>query len=103
MATRVFFLTRLKPGVDPAEYEQFVREQDYPVARGLPSIERYEITRLEGLALGEGEPPAGYLEVLDVTDLDSYRADVAAAELAPLWEGLLERIEIESAPYGTII
>jgi hypothetical protein len=103
MATRVFFLTRLKPGVDPDEYEEFVRVEDYPVARALPSVQRYEVTRLEGLALGEGDPPAAYLEVLDVTDLDAYRADVAAVELASLWEGLLERIEIESAPYGTIL
>ena len=44
MATRVFFLNKLKDGVDPAEYERWLVERDYPYARSLASIKRYEVT-----------------------------------------------------------
>ncbi len=33
MAQRVFFLNTLHDGVDPAEYEDWIRRVDYPVAR----------------------------------------------------------------------
>ena len=33
MAQRVFFLNRLHAGVDPPEYEDWIRRVDYPVAR----------------------------------------------------------------------
>ena len=33
----VFFLARLRQGVDPATYEQWVRDFDYPTARSIPS------------------------------------------------------------------
>jgi hypothetical protein len=72
MAQRVFFLNRLREGVDPAEYERFVREVDYPFARRLPTIQSYVVTRLEGLFEG-GEAPYDYLEVVEITELEAYR------------------------------
>ena len=76
MAQRVFFLNTLREGVDPAQYEDWIRRVDYPVARRQASIERYEVTRLEGMVSGEGAPPYQYLEVIDITDIDAYRGSM---------------------------
>jgi hypothetical protein len=87
MAQRVFFMNTLKDGVDPAEYEAWVRRVDYPVARKQESIESYVVTRLEGMLNEDGAPPYHYLEVIEVTDLDAYRAGM---EGNPEFERLLE-------------
>lgn len=74
MAQRVFFLNTLKPGVDPKDYEEWVRTVDYPIARAQSAILSYVVTRLEGHLSGDGELPCQYLEVLEITDLNEYRA-----------------------------
>jgi hypothetical protein len=74
MAQRVFFLNRLREGVDPDEYEDWIRRVDYPVARAQGAITSYTVTRVEGTLSGEGESPYDYLEVIEITDLDAYRA-----------------------------
>jgi hypothetical protein len=74
MAQRVFFLNRLREGVDAGEYEAWIRRVDYPVARAQGAITSYTVTRIEGALSGEGESPYDYLEVIEITDLDAYRA-----------------------------
>jgi len=95
MAHRVFFLNKLREGVDPAAYEQWVRQTDYPIARGFPSIERYEVTRLD--ATLEGGPPAyHYLEVLEITSIDEYRQTLDTPEFRQLlgeWSTFVESTE----------
>jgi hypothetical protein len=76
MAHRAFFLNKLREGVEPADYERFVREVDYPFARALPTIRSYVVTRLDGMLDGDGKPPYDYLEVVEITDLDEYRASL---------------------------
>ncbi len=71
----VFFLARLKPGVDPAKYERFVREVDYPTARTFPSIISYTNHRLTG-PFRKADVHYDYLEVIQVSDLEAYRADL---------------------------
>jgi len=74
MAYRVFFLNRLREGVDADEYESWIRRVDYPVARAQGAITSYTVTRIEGTLAGSGESPYDYLEVIEITDLESYRA-----------------------------
>ena len=74
MASRVFFLHRLREGVDADEYESWIRRVDYPVARAQGAITSYTVTRIEGTLAGSGESPYDYLEVIEITDLESYRA-----------------------------
>ena len=74
MAYRVFFLNRLREGVDADEYESWIRRVDYPIARAQGAITSYTVTRIEGTLAGSGESPYDYLEVIEITDLESYRA-----------------------------
>lgn len=73
MAQRVFFLNKLRDGIDPADYERWIREVDYPLARRLPTIESYVVTRLNGLYEGGDRPPYDYVEVVEITELEAYR------------------------------
>lgn len=106
MATRVFFLNRLRPDADAAEYERWVREVDYPLARGLPTIARYEVTRLEGHLQEDGAPPYDYLEVIDITDLDDYRGSLdpnASDEIRRFFEQWGGFVAEHVAVHGTIV
>jgi len=74
MAQRVFFLNTLHPHADPAAYEAWIRRVDYPIARAQGAILSYVVTRIDGTLSGEGSSPYSYLEVIEITDLEAYRA-----------------------------
>ncbi|MGD9764623.1 MAG: hypothetical protein AB7V27_12985 [Candidatus Binatia bacterium] len=76
MAQRVFFLTRLRPGIRPEDYEGWLRTVDYPFSARLRTLRRYDVTRIGGLFQGQGSAEWHYLEVMDVTDLEAYRQEV---------------------------
>lgn len=81
MAERAFFLNTLHPHVKPEDYEAWVRDVDYPFARALPTIARYDVTRIDGGVFGwEGDLPCQFLEVVDVTDMEAYQAGAASGQ-----------------------
>lgn len=103
---RVFFLNRLREGVDPAHYERWVREVDYPLARRLPTIRSYFVTRLDGLLDKDGEPPYDYLEVVEITALEAYRRDLSpgsSAELERFVEAWSSFVGESLAIYGEVL
>jgi hypothetical protein len=103
MAQRVFFLNTLKDGVEPGSYENWVRERDYPVARSQPAIRTYVVTRLEGHVVeGEGLP-CQYLETIEVSSIDEYRAGLGAPDLAALLDEWREYVGQSVAVYGEVI
>jgi hypothetical protein len=83
----VFFLTKLKAGASPTEYEKWVRDYDYPTAKQLGSIKSYRVHRIEGALLSDKQ--YDYIEQLEVTDIDSYKRDIdspVAKELLAQWQ-----------------
>jgi hypothetical protein len=73
----VFFLNKLREGV--TDYEQWVREVDYPTARALTTIKSYVVARTPTTL--EAEPsPYDYIERVEVTDIAAYRQELANAE-----------------------
>ncbi len=77
MAHRVFFLNKLREGVTPAEYERWAREVGYPFARSITSIDDFVIARLDATLDGGGSPPYDFIEVVEVADLQAYKADLS--------------------------
>lgn len=73
---RIIVLFNLKPGVDPAAYEQFARESDIPGVNSLGSVIDFTVHRATGLFGSDAKPPYAYAEVIDVTNLDHFIADV---------------------------
>jgi hypothetical protein len=98
----VVFLARLRSGVDPAVYEQWVREVDYPRARALPSVLSYVNYRLDA-PLRKADVRYDYLEVLEVTDLDAYRSDLQRPEIQALRQELMEFIEPSDNWVGEVV
>lgn len=75
----VFFLNKLRDGVDPDAFQRWVREVDYPKARSLSSIKSYVVARIDSTLDGQGESPYQYVERAEVTDIDAYRQELATA------------------------
>jgi hypothetical protein len=95
--TTVFWISRLKPGVAAADYEKWLREFDYVKARELSSILSYRAHRVHDHFLpAEGGRPFDYLEVIEITDLDEYRKQLAehpaAQAIAAEWGNYVELV-----------
>src|SRR4051794_6228499 len=77
----VFFLNRLRPGASAAGYERWVREVDYPTARALPPIKSYVVAKMA--AALDGQPaPYDYIERVEITDVEDYRAALSDPSMA---------------------
>lgn len=74
MAQTIFFLSRLKPGIDPAHYEAWVEAVDYPRVRTIDAILDYAVLRIEGGLSGE-RPPFDYVERVVVTSVEEYERE----------------------------
>src|SRR4029453_818381 len=72
-----YVITTLKPGVKPEEYEKWLREYHYPVAKTLPSIVSYRTHRIEGPINGAEGAGWCYIERIEIRDKDAYARDIA--------------------------
>lgn len=73
---KIIVLFNLKSGVSVADYEAFARNTDLPIVNALPSVDRFEILKSEGL-LGGGASPFAYIEIIDVNSLEQLGNDVS--------------------------
>lgn len=73
--TTIVVLFNLKTGVSVADYERFAREMDIPEVNRLPSVERFEVLKAQGL-MGGGDSPYAYVEILRLRDPAQLGEDV---------------------------
>ena len=73
-----YVITTLKPGVKPEDYERWLREYDYPVAKTLPSIVSYRTHRIEDLDSGIEGGPWDFMERIEVTSQAEYEKQAAS-------------------------
>jgi uncharacterized protein (TIGR02118 family) len=102
MSHRVFFLNTLREGVDPADYESWIRRTDYPVARAQPAVLSYEVTKLEA-TLDGGAPSVQYLEVLEVSSIEEYRQALDTPAFKDLLDEWSEFVGSSEAVHGGVI
>lgn len=74
---RIIVLFNLKPGVSVEDYESWARTRDMPTVRALGSIAAFDVFRTTGTLAGDA-PPYGYIEIIDVADMERFGAEVAA-------------------------
>jgi hypothetical protein len=89
----IFAVFNLKPGVSAAAYEEWAKDVDLPTVNALPSIASFRVFRATGVLGSDATPPYGYVEVLDVKDMEQFGADVASAamqEVAAAFQGMVE-------------
>jgi len=73
---RIVCLFNLKPGVDPKDYEAWARDTDIPGANALASVTGFTVHRATGLFGSDAAPPYQYIEIIDITALDPFVAEV---------------------------
>lgn len=81
---RIVVLLNLKPGVDPAAYEAWARGGDIPAVNALGSVAGFSVHKATGLFGSDATPPYAYVEVIDITGLDAFVADVTTPEFQAL-------------------
>lgn len=89
----IFAVFNLKPGVTREAYESWAKTVDLPTAGALPSLNSFRVFRATGLFGSDASPPFGYIEVLDVNDMDQFLADVATpamGEVAAAFGGMVD-------------
>ncbi|MEU6701494.1 hypothetical protein [Pseudonocardia sp. NPDC046786] len=103
MSEIVFFLTTLHSEDVREAYETWVREVDQPTAQALPGVERYRVMRLEGPVMdGVAVPAYNYIEVLEVSDLETYQRSLAATP-ASFFEQFRSHISAFDAVVGKVL
>lgn len=105
MATKVFFMVKLRDDVEPEQYERFVREVTYPFVRRVETLPSYVVARVTGMVEGEGRPPYDFVEVGEVTDLDAYMAELTPDNpaVAAFDEQWLAHVADAVAVYGEVV
>lgn len=77
---RIVCLFKLKEGVSRAEYEDWARTRDIPGVRALGSVSGFTVHKATGLFGSDAAPPYDYVEVIDVSGMDGFVADVSTPE-----------------------
>lgn len=75
-----FLISTLKNGVEPAEYEQWVRDVDYPFVGSKPNYLAYEVHRIRKPVAGASEATWQYIERIEVASIDQHESDLASPE-----------------------
>ncbi len=70
----------LKDGTDIAEYEEWAKTKDVPTASALPSVNSFTVHKATGLFGSEEKAPYQYFEIIDITNMDDFIADVGTEE-----------------------
>lgn len=73
-----FLLSTLKNGVNPEDYERWVREYDYEMVATFENYVSYRVHRIEGTILGAEDATWQYIERIEVKNLKQHDEDLAS-------------------------
>lgn len=74
--TTLIVLFNLKPDADVASYERWAAEVDMATVRRLESCQAFDVYRCTETLRG-GEAPYDYVEIIELDNLDGFRAEAA--------------------------
>ena len=77
MTTTVIVLFNLKSDANQQAYEDWAKNTDLPTVKGLPSIDDFAVFKTSGLLGSDGAPPYQYVEVIQVSDMETFGSDVS--------------------------
>jgi len=75
--TTIVVLFNLKSDADEAAYQAWAKKTDIPTAGGLPSVDKFEVLKAEGLLMSDALPPYQYIEILEINDMEQFGKDVS--------------------------
>lgn len=77
---KIIVLFNLKPGVAVSDYEEWARTRDIPGVNALSSVSRFTVHRATGLFGSDAAAPYQYIEIIDITGMDPFVADISTPE-----------------------
>ncbi|WP_373489125.1 REDY-like protein HapK [Blastomonas sp.] len=77
---KIIVLFNLRPGVSVSEYEDWARNQDFPAVNALGSVNAFTVHKATGLFGSDGTSPYSHIEIIDITDMDAFVADISTPE-----------------------
>jgi hypothetical protein len=82
--TTMVVLVNLKEGVNPEDYERWVKESYAPAVKDLPSVQDWQAYRVGGLLASDDIPPYRYIVTVDIDDLAQLGRDMEGEEMRGL-------------------
>ena len=77
----VLVLFNLKPTASPSDYETWAITKDIPTVKSLGSMNDFRVLKL-GMLLGTDKPsPYQYAELLEITNMEAFFADLGKEEV----------------------
>lgn len=75
---KAIWFSHLQAGMNPTDYERWVREVDYAAAKQIASIIGYRVYRIVGPCVGDPAPDFNYdyVEIAEVTSKEDYLHDL---------------------------
>lgn len=73
---RIICLFNLKADASVADYEAWAKGVDIPGVKALPSVSGFTVHRSTGLLGSQAPAPYRYIEIIDVTGIAPFTADV---------------------------
>ena len=77
---RIIIVFNLKPGVSAADYEAWAKNTDIPGVNRLGSVEKFTVHKATGLFGSDEAVPYRYVEVLDISGMEAFVADISSSE-----------------------
>lgn len=90
---------RLKPGVDPEHFEQWVTSTDYRACPDLPSVLRFGVHRVSA----DPAAPFHFFEIIHITSHEAFEADMKTPVFAGLVEGFSKMADVVEEISGGLI
>lgn len=78
MALTLLALFNLKEGMASANYLEWAKSVDIPTANGLKSVSEFSVYGVSGVFGSDGQPPYEYFEIIQVTNMDDFLADIGS-------------------------
>lgn len=77
---RIIVPFNLKADTDVSEYEEWAKTKDVPTASALPSVNSFTVHKATGLFGSDAKAPYEYFEIIDITNMEDFVADVSNEE-----------------------
>lgn len=80
--TKLIVLFNLKSDANREQYENWAKTTDLPTVRALPSVAGFTVHKVSGLFGSDSPAPYDYVEVIEISSLEQFGADVGTATMA---------------------
>ena len=79
--TTVIVLFNLLPGISKSDYENWAKTTDIPNVKKLDCCTDFQVLRSNGLLNGSPDSPYQYIEIIQVNNMEQFKASVSTDKM----------------------